>query len=46
MNFEQYYIEVTTQSQVFPSVDYVRILWSNAYTIDQAVHNLKTMHDK
>ena len=45
MTFEQFYKEVTVESKVEATRAYVRILWNNAYTIDQAIHNLKTMHE-
>jgi len=45
MTFEEYYKKVTEKSGVFATVKYVRILWERAYTIDQAVHALKTMDD-
>lgn len=45
MTFEQFYIEITTQSKVNATKKYVRILWDEAYTIDQAIHNLLTMHE-
>ena len=46
MTFEQFYKEVTEKSKVEATKEYVRILWNNAYTIDQAIHNLKTMHEE
>ena len=45
MTFEQFYQTVTKQASVNASKEYVRILWSNAYTIEQAVHNLQTMDE-
>ncbi len=45
MTFEQFYKEVTDKAKVEATREYVRILWDNAYTIDQAIHNLKTMHE-
>jgi hypothetical protein len=46
MTFEQFYQEVAKQSGVYAERKYVRILWDNAYTIEQAIHNLKTMHEE
>jgi len=45
MTFEQFYQTVTKQAGVNATKEYVRILWSNAYTIEQAVHNLQTMDE-
>ena len=45
MTFEQFYQTVTKQANVATTKEYVRILWSNAYTIEQAVHNLQTMDE-
>jgi len=45
MTFEQFYKKVIKESKVEASREYVRILWVNAYTIEQAIHNLKTMHE-
>lgn len=42
MTFEQFYKKVTSESLVVATKEYVRILWDNAYTIEQAIHNLKT----
>ena len=46
MIFEQFYKEVTEKSKVNAHREYVRILWDNAYTIEQAIHNLETMHEE
>jgi hypothetical protein len=45
MTFAQFYQTVTKQASVNATKEYVRILWSNAYTIEQAVHNLQTMDE-
>lgn len=46
MTFEQFYQTVTRQANVIATKEYVRILWSNAYTIEQSVHNLQTMNEE
>ena len=46
MTFEQFYQEVIKQASVNAKRNYVRILWENAYTIEQAVHNLQTMNEE
>lgn len=46
MKFKQFYETVTIKSGVTATEKYVRILWDNAYTIEQAVHNLQTMNDE
>jgi len=46
MTFKQFYEKVTKESGVIATETYVRILWDNAYTIEQAIHNLKTMDDE
>lgn len=46
MTFEQYYKIVSELSGIISDSKYVRILWDNAYTIDQAVYNLQTMRDE
>jgi len=49
MTFEQYYIEVTKIAQAEDNNEtknYVMILWRMAYTIEQAVHSVKTMYDE
>lgn len=43
MTFEQFYQTVTKQAGVNAAKEYVRILWFNAYTIEQAVHNIQTI---
>jgi hypothetical protein len=45
MTFEQFYNYVIKQSEVFATKEYVRILWSNGYAIEQAIHSLKTMNE-
>lgn len=45
MTFEQFYQTVIKQAGVFAKKEYVRILWSNAYTIEQAVYNIQTMDE-
>jgi hypothetical protein len=45
MTFNQFYQEVIRLSLVYAERKYVRILWDNAYSIEQAVHNLKTMNN-
>ena len=45
MTFEQFYQTVTKQAGVNATKEYVRILWSNAYTTEQAIHNLQTMDE-
>jgi hypothetical protein len=45
MTFEQFYQEVIQQANINATKDYVRILWSNAYKIEQAVYNLQTMDE-
>lgn len=42
MTFEQFYQTVTKQANVSATIEYVRILWSRAYTIEEAVRNLQT----
>ena len=46
MTFEQFYQEVTKQSGVNAERKYVRILWDKAYNVEQAIYNLKTMHEE
>lgn len=46
MTFIEFYNKVTEIANVYPSIEYVRILWSYGYDIDQAVNNLKTMHEE
>jgi hypothetical protein len=46
MTFEQFYQEVIKQSSVNAERKYVRILWDNAYTVEQAVRNLQTMNEE
>ena len=46
MTFKQFYETVTKQAEIMATEKYVKILWDNAYTIEQAVHNLKTMHEE
>jgi hypothetical protein len=46
MTFQQFYQEVIKKSGVNAEQKYVRILWDNAYTIEQAIHNLQTMNDE
>lgn len=46
MTFEQFYKEVTEKSKVNATKEYVRILWDNAYTIEEAIHNLETMNEE
>ena len=46
MTFEQFYKEVTEKSKVNAPPKYIRILWDNAYTIEQAIRNLETMDEE
>lgn len=45
MTFEQFYNKVIEISGIQASERFVRILWDEAYTIEQAVHSLQTMND-
>lgn len=45
MTFLEYYKKVIELSGVEATKDYVKILWHYAYTIEQAVNNLKTIKD-
>ena len=45
MSFEEYYQTVIKQANVSATRDYVKIL-SFAYTIEQAVQNLKSMKEQ
>ena len=43
MTFLQYHKTVIRSSGVEGSSDYIRILWHYGYTLEQAIHNLKTL---
>ena len=45
MTFLQYHKTVIRSSGVEAYSDYIRILWHYGYTLEQAIHNLKTMKD-
>lgn len=45
MTFEQFYQTVTKQANVNANKEYVKILWSRGYTIEEAVRNLQTMDE-
>jgi hypothetical protein len=47
MTFKQYYTEILKNTEGFEVKEsFVRILWEEAFTIEQAIHTIKTSDEK